>query len=153
MVEGTGATLDTGQRSHPGAGLGPPYFHLAITLPLPVCRRRSSAGRSRPRLPTLCSLQPELLCWSLCQSSSSCRQYVPGVTDGETVTGLKEWRLGLRRQTASTGSSSQSQVTMTSGRVSRCQDSADHGSESVRCCSHCSAPPPPRPAPGCRDTQ
>ena len=83
-----------------GTTLPSPCHHLAITLPSPVCRRRSSAGRSRPRLPTLCSLQPELLCWSLCQSSSSCQQYVPRVTDGETVTGLKERRL-LRRQTAS----------------------------------------------------
>ena len=40
MVEGTGATLGTGQLSQPGAGLGPPYHHLAIT-----CVQEAELGR------------------------------------------------------------------------------------------------------------
>ena len=58
------ATLDTGQRSHPGGWAGE---HLAKEGELSI--------------PPLCSLLPELLCWSLCQSWSSCRQYVPGGTE------------------------------------------------------------------------
>ena len=56
------ATLDTGQRSHPGGWAGE---HLAKEGELSI--------------PPLCSLLPELLCWSLCRHGLAAGNMCPVV--------------------------------------------------------------------------